>query len=327
MLVLVLCVAGCGRVGYEPGTEPLPTTSRIGPGTRIPIGGRDVFLLGASLPWVEWGSDFGDADRGIGNTSNRDIATAAMTSVTPAGARVVRWVIFGNVGGVARAPDGSPAASQPQVLADLDTALAIARESGAYLVLTLFAGDPVNFDYGWMQPEQRASLVELVRTIVSHAAGDERVIAWQVFEWLDAGIAELPVDLFREATPELVRAIRAADPGTWVALGAVNGSQLGMLTGLGADFYTTIEPGAGPGAALTTSYDARRAEQGLDGPLVVSLFYVAAGTDGADHLEEYYVRGYAGAWPWSLTARTDDGRTVDPAALSEFAARIDDEGP
>jgi hypothetical protein len=82
---------------------------------------------------------------------------------------------------------------------------------------------------------------------------------------------------------------------------------------------------SGDWCARCRDFDSVRAQFGLQKPLVIGEFY-----DNSELAmwNDWYAKGYAGAWAWSLFAeRTSDNLTVDLADSKAFASSKSDEGP
>src|ERR1043166_46888 len=104
-----------------------------------------------------------------------------------------------------------------------------------------------------------------------------------------------------------------------------------LVTGLGLDYYEAHwydYMGSGNWCARCTDYATVKARFGLDAPLVIGEMYASSDVDALQRLEDFYARGYAGAWPWSvMTSSTSDGMTIDWNAMRTFSSRHADIGP
>ena len=65
-------------------------------------------------------------------------------------------------------------------------------------------------------------------------------------------------------------------------------------------------------------YDAVKASYGLDKPLVIGEFFAASSVDALQRHEDWYAKGYAGAWAWSFRADTAWG-SPDTEILRSWA--------
>jgi hypothetical protein len=106
---------------------------------------------------------------------------------------------------------------------------------------------------------------------------------------------------------------------------------LPMWIGQGLDYYQAhwYDPMAsGNWCARCTDYATVKARYKLDGPLVIGEFFGGASVDAAQRYADFYAKGYAGAWAWSLfTDHTSDKLDVDLIAAKTFASNYTDTGP
>ena len=308
---------------------------RIGPGSRVPWGGATWYLHGANLPWLNWACDFG-CGQGGGVSSAASQATLApvFAQLQAIGVRVVRWWVFeGNAWQITRDGSGAPSGLIPAVYDDLDAALRLAEQYDLYYNLVLFSASATAIPTIWLtDPVQRARLVEALTPLFARYHGHPRLLAWEVFnepEWdiWNGKIDRAPVQATVRAIAETVHAHSTA----YVTVGSAMLDGLPMWVGQGLDFYQAHwydYMATGNWCARCTDYAAVQARYRLDAPLVIGEFYAGPDADALPRLADFYAKGYAGAWPWSLfPSKTYDKMAIDLAALETFSHQSQDSGP
>ena len=134
-----------------------------------------------------------------------------------------------------------------------------------------------------------------------------------------------------QATVKSVADSVHANSTAYVTVGSAMIDGVSMWTGLGLDFYQAHwydYMSSGGWCARCTDYASVAAAQGLDRPLVIGEFFGASSVDSLQRDEDFYAKGYAGAWAWSLfPGSTSDGMTVDLNASKTFTSRHADVGP
>jgi mannan endo-1,4-beta-mannosidase len=303
----------------------------------------DAFALGANLPWLQYGGDFGaNAWQPRGGLAARGVPSgvdATLASLADAGASTVRWFLFcDGRAGIVFDEAGWPAGLDEAVFADIDAAVALARRTGVRVVFTLF-------DFLWCRrgrhvdgvrpgghrhvlthaPARAALLDRVVAPVLRRYGAEPAIAAWDVVnepDWVTRGLgarnpfAAVRRDAMRALigdTASLVHAL-ATQP---VTVGSARTSGLPLVRGAGLDFYQVhwydrFErqcPIATPARAL-----------GLDRPVVLGELPTRGSRHDANDLIAIARRGgYAGAWLWSLYAEdgaTDGRRAADALRVS-----------
>lgn len=304
-------------------------------GSRVSFQGDSRFLLGANVPWINWGCDFGCGADG-GGVSDPSVTTQlepVFKQARAAGVRTLRWWMFeDDPQQIQRDGSGTPTGLSPGVYTDIDAALALAQKYDLNYDFVLFSA-PTALPKGWVaNPSQRAALGRVLTPLFAHYSGNSHILAWEVinepeFDIWNGKIDQAPVQAMVKTIVDAVH----ANSKTYVTIGAAMLDGLDMWTGMGFDFYTAHwydYMNGGNYDALLWSYDDVRARYHLDAPVVIGELYLAPDSQPMDRLHHFYDTGYAGAWPWSLFPdHTDDGMTVDLTATNAFNQEHGDISP
>lgn len=328
----------------NPAPTPTPTTSADAGHTAasIEVDGAGWHLLGVNVAWHRWACDFGCGDGGgVSQPAARAAIGERFAELQKSDVHVARWWTFeGDAWQIERDAQGAPLRLSPQVYEDFDAAIELAREFDLRYVFVLFSA-PRDLPAAWLtDPGQRAQLARVLTPLFERYADEPRVLAWEIFnepEWdiWNGVVAQQPVV---ETTRALVEAVRAAST-TYVTVGSAMLDGLPMWTDLGLDFYqahwydfmnspdSPDRPG-GNWCARCTDYAEVRERYDLDAPLVIGEFFAGPTTDAAARYRDFYEKGYAGSWAWSLfPGSTNDGMVIDLAAAAALARTYADTGP
>jgi len=120
-VVMVRTVYGTACEPTTPPSTPLPA------GVRVPWQGQDWYLLGANLPWYNWGCDFGcGPNGGASSPTVRAALDSGFSRLEASGVNVARWWVFpGNPWQITRDASGLPTGINPAVYDDFDAALEV----------------------------------------------------------------------------------------------------------------------------------------------------------------------------------------------------------
>ena len=304
--------------------------------------GTPTFFVGANLPWLRYGGDFGANawSPGGGLTTRADGAAIVdrLSRLAQCGVTVLRWfVLCDGRAGIRFEPDGSPAGLDAFLLRDFDTALSWAGAARLALL-------PVLLDFHWCRPQtivngvqtggrrgvlsdadQRGCLVDTVMAPLFARYGREPLIhAWDIInepEWVTFGAGTWNPfgSLRRSSLRAYVRLVAerahalASQP---VTVGSASTRWLPLVQGLGLDFYQahwydrfeSTHPLATPVAAL-----------GCDQRVILGEF-PSAGSKRTTEVLLGTARdaGYAGALFWSVMA--EDSATDAAGAQSGLVA-------
>lgn len=312
-------------------TNPPPATSG---GSRVEWGGSEWYLHGANLPWYNWACDFGcGTSSGVSSSSVKATLDARFATAKTSGVKNIRWWMFeGDAWQITRDSNGAPIGINPAVFNDIDAALTLADKHDLYYDFVLF-NSPTAIPSAWMEDAgQRAKLAQVLGTLFARYANHPRIVSWEVFnepEWdIWNGKANQAAV---QATVKDVAASVHANSNANVTVGAAMLDGLGLWVGLGLDYYRAHwydYMSSGQWCAMCTDYATVRARYNLDKPLVIGEMYAGSDIGAQTRFEQFYDKGYAGAFAWSLfTERTSDGMVIDLNGSKSFAAAHGDIGP
>jgi hypothetical protein len=296
------------------------------------------FAVGANLPWLDYGQDFGgNAWRpagGLARPDRRERMRRALGELAASGATLVRWWLLGDGrAGLREDAAGRVLGLDDRFFGDVDAAVEGLREAGLRAVFVLL-------DFLWLDAARfvngvrlggrrdhirdasaRARLVEAVLAPIAQRYGAEPAVAgWDLMnepEWATLAVGTL--DPRRSVSRRQMRAFlaeavaafrgRATQP---VSVGLASARWLSLLDGLPLDhhqvhWYESLDP-------LTTLVRPVEA-LGLDRPLLLGEFPTrGASVPPRVILQMAREAGYAGALAWSALAAD---RATDAVACHE----------
>ncbi len=303
-------------------------------------------VVGANLPWIGYGQDFGaNAWRprgGLARPERREGLRRALLDLAASGASLVRWWLLADGrAGLREDDEGRILGLDDRVFADVDAAVEALREAGlrAQLVLT---------DFLWLDvprlvegvrtggrrdhvrdPGLRARLLERVFAPIAERYGREAAIAgWDIMnepEWATLAVGTL--DPRRSVSRREMRAYLAEVASVFRArvtqpltVGLASARWLPLVEGLDLDeaqvhWYETLDP-------LSTL--ARPVERlGLGRPVALGEFPTrGASLPAAAILQIAREAGYSAALAWSALAedRATDAQACH-LALRQWSGR------
>ncbi len=292
------------------------------------------FTVGANLPWISYGGDFGaNAWQSAGGVHTRPGELAqALDRAGAAGVRRIRWfMLCDGRAGIRFDADGTPLGLDDSFDRDVDATLVAAGDRGIEIMFVLLdflwcaprrqvAGVPLGGRDDVLRDElKRAALLErVVAPILQRYGGRPQIFAWDVInepEWSTCGLgarrrrACVPLDamraLVRDTAGFVHRYTRHA-----VTVGSAASSWLDAWRDLGLDFYQ----------AHWYEHLERRAplsrpvsDLALDRPVLLGEFPSRVSPLGVRQiLDTAREAGYAGGFFWSVLA-DDDATDVSAA--------------
>lgn len=296
------------------------------------------FVIGANLPWISYGGDFGsNAWRPEGGVHARaDDLGRALDRAARAGVRRIRWfMLCDGRAGILFDPDGMPIGFDQALFTDVDAALRAAADRRIEIMFVLL-------DFHWCgrrrsvagvqlggradvlrDASMRAALLDRVLApLLREYGGTPQIFAWDVInepEWATCGLGGRPgrpcvaletMRAFVREAAELVHA-HATQP---VTVGSASARWLKAWRDLGLDFYQAhwyghLESSAPLGRPV--------GDLGLDRPVMLGEFPSrVAPVELRRIVETARAAGYTGAFVWSVLA--EDMATDFTAAETAF---------
>jgi hypothetical protein len=305
------------------------------------------FVVGANLPWLDYGQDFGanawQPQGGLSRPERRERARRALGDLAESGASLVRWWLLGDGrAGLREDAEGGIAGLDDRVFADVDAAIDALREARlrVQFVLTdfLWLDAPRRVDGVRLggrrdlvrDPGRRASLFERVFAPIAERYGREPAIAaWDLMnepEWATLGVGTL--DPRRSVGRREMRGFLAGLASVFrsrvdqpLSVGLASTRWLPLVDGLDLDlpqvhWYERLDP--------VTSLARPVESLGAFPPLLLGEFPTrGASLPPRAILEVAREAGYSGALAWSALAsdRATDARACHHA-LRDWCGRF-----
>ena len=301
-------------------------------------------VVGANLPWLDYGQDFGASawrpQGGLARPDRRERLRRALGELAGSGATHVRWWLLGDGRSGLREDAAGRVALDERVVPDLEAAIEALREAGLRALFVLA-------DFLWFDaprrvegvrlggrrdlvrdPCRRASLLEQVFAPLAERFGREAAIAgWDLLnepEWATLGVGTL--DPRRSVSRREMRAFlaellavfraRAAQPLT---VGLASARWVSLVDGLDLDeLQVHWYEGLDPVTALTRPVEALAPR-----PVILGEFPTRGASIGPQAiLDLAQGAGYRAALAWSALAadRATDGLACR-AALRAWSDR------
>jgi hypothetical protein len=302
--------------------------------------------VGANLPWIEYGQDFGTSawrpQGGVAQPDRRERMRCELHRLADSGATLVRWWLLGDGRAGLRESHGRVLGVDGRLLEDVEAAAAALRETGLRAIFVLT-------DFLWFHPllveggvrlfgrrrlvrdaALRAELMEHVFAPIAETfAAEPAVAAWDLMnepEWATLAVGTLDPrrSVARREMHSFLRELallfrtRARQP---VTVGLASARWLSLVDGVPLDFLQVHwYEGVDSHASLARPVRTRD----LGRPLLLGEFPTRACSLPPERILELAAEaGYSGALAWSLLAtdRATDGGAC-ATALAQWSAAV-----
>lgn len=277
------------------------------------------FLIGANLPWIHYGIDFGAnawcPDGGVGRPGAHKRLDSTFASLAASNVRYVRWFLFcDGRAGIHYSERGRPVRIDELVFRDIDAGLEAAHRHGVGVMFVLL-------DFLWctaatvvrgvqlggrahvlQDSENREALLDAVLgRLFERYAKEPAIFAWDIInepEW----ITTLDPEQVRTFLVDAVSRAHATARQP-VTIGSAGMRWRDRYTGLGLDFYQVHwydslkhQP------ALDTPIE----RLGFDRPVLLGEFPTRGSRRSSSEIvEAARSAGYAGAFYWSVLSKDE----------------------
>jgi hypothetical protein len=280
------------------------------------------FVVGANLPWIRYGIDFGAnlwrSEGGVAHLDTRELLDVRLAEVAATEVSMVRWFLLcDGRAGIRFSPDGKPLGLDERVLPDMDAAVDALTRHGLQVMFVLL-------DFGWCKRatvvngvqlggrhhllktrRTRELLLENVfRPILERYSRETAIAAWDVInepEWVTLGLGtSSPINsltrpelrAFIEETAQLIHNVTAHP----VTVGSAGSRWRSFYRRLPLDFdqvhwYDSL--------VKAPPLEMSVGELGFTRPVLLGEFPVHASVRSAGEIRETArAAGYAGAFHW-----------------------------
>ena len=277
------------------------------------------FLLGANLPWVHYGVDFGAnawrPEGGIAQPEERQQIDRVFTQLAAAGVHYVRWFLFcDGRAGIRFSPAGRPLGLDDFVFRDMDAALEVASHHAIrvmFVLLDFLWCDPVSATRG-VQMGGRAHVIAdagardallnaALRPLLERYGEEPQIFAWDIInepEWIKTVDAH-DLRIFLLDSVGVIHAT-TCHPAT---VGSAGVRWRDRYSGIGLDFYQVHwYDGLKHQPSLATPVS----QLGFDRPVLLGEFPTKGSRLSGDQImDTARAAGYSGAFYWSVLSKDE----------------------
>jgi hypothetical protein len=277
------------------------------------------FLIGANLPWVHYGIDFGAnawrPDGGVGQPEERAQLELVFAELAASGVHYVRWFLFcDGRAGIRFSSAGRPLGLDDFVFRDVDAALEIAGRHGIrtmFVLLDFLWCDPASTTRGvqmggrahvLVDAGKREALLDLaLRPLLERYGEEPAVLAWEIInepEWIKT-VDAVELHAWLSESVALIHSA-TSHPAT---IGSAGARWRDRYRGLDLDFYQVHWY---DGLKHQPSLETAVSELGFDRPVLLGEFPTRGSKRTPDDIvSAARAAGYSGAFYWSVLAKDE----------------------
>lgn len=327
-------------------------------GAAVAVGSGAYFLLGVNYPWLSYGNDIGSNAFGSYGFHTGGAYASDFQAMPGAGVHVVRLFAFADGRSIQFDGSGTPTGVSADTFADLDAAVALARQNNVYLDIVLLdfsflyqASSSGAVQLGghsdvFTDPVKRGALVSNVMApVITRYANERHILSWELMNEPEWVISDLPLP----AVNKRAQPMTMSDFWTYGAAVATTAHAVGARVTVGSaslrwNKVWTPAFAAGRGLPqLGLDYYQTHYYEWMDGnrtddpelgrttwsPLTQSAgalgldkpIVVGEAKDSPEVRDAVWNNGYAGFWLWSYHPdKTSDHFVTDPSSSSWEAA-------